>query len=239
MIFPSGKSHTHATQLLPPAELWHGNVGHAAPAVLPAPHLHCQHCWAARSGRKPGCAPSSSDPLTLHIHTDPRSSALKHSERDPTWVQGSSRVLQPCTWAQQALRSQHRCSTPLWIPGNIGGEGSCRPQKGALPDGLWHKPPPSFISQTYSAAGSGGRSGCGWETHPEEAGDHQCNEFVSETKHKRKIIFRNHQANRFWIEKKWNKCTDNSARGKHLSNLSFSLICLALFSVSTPANSTR
>lgn len=176
-------------------------------------------------------------PLTLQIHTDPKSSVLKHWKRDPAWVRGESRELQPHTWARQAPRSQHQCRTPLWIPGNSRGDESFRPQKGALPDGLWYKPPPSFISQTYSAAGSGGRSGCGWETHPEEAGDHQCNEFILETKHKRKIILRNHQANRFWIEKKCNKCTDNSARGKHLSNLSFSLICLALFRISTPANS--
>lgn len=34
-------------------------------------------------------------PLTLQIHTDPKSSVLKHWKRDPAWVQGENRELQP------------------------------------------------------------------------------------------------------------------------------------------------
>lgn len=49
------------------------------------------------------------------------------------------------------------CQTPFWIPGNSkGAESDTRQQKELLPDGLWHKPPPSFISQSYRAAGNGG-----------------------------------------------------------------------------------
>jgi len=62
-----------------------------------------------------------------------------------------------CTWGWEAQRPQHHCRTPSWVPGNSRGEGSDRrQQKEVLPDGLWYKPPPSFISLTYSAAGNGG-----------------------------------------------------------------------------------
>lgn len=49
-------------------------------------------------------------------------------------------------------------STAVRLPSgdSKGAESDTRQQKELLPDGLWYKPPPSFISQTYRAAGNGG-----------------------------------------------------------------------------------
>lgn len=87
----------------------------------------------------------------------------QHRAPGESWVQERRRrepepcTASPCPRGWEAQRPQHRRHTPFWIPGNSkGAESDTRQQKELLPDGLWYKPPPSFICQIYRAAGNGG-----------------------------------------------------------------------------------
>lgn len=82
-----------------------------------------------------------------------------------------------------------------------GAQSDTRQQKQLLPDGLWYKPPPSFISQTSRAAGNGGGreedETVGGRLTQKSLGATDAMNSSEQQRIRRKVIFRNLQVNKF------------------------------------------